>query len=74
MSRLALGLSLAIAALVSIPAPQLSAQTAGRGVPAAAAGPSLTLATAKGDIQIRLFQSDAPKSVEHILDLVKRNF
>ena len=42
--------------------------------PAAAPDPVLALETVKGAIEIRLFRSEAPKSVEHILALVKRNF
>jgi cyclophilin family peptidyl-prolyl cis-trans isomerase len=38
------------------------------------AGTTLLMDTAKGMIQIRLFNADAPKSIEHILALVKRNF
>jgi peptidyl-prolyl cis-trans isomerase B (cyclophilin B) len=46
--------------------------TAGaQGVPP---GPTVTLDTAKGAIQIRLFDTEAPKSVAHILALVKNNF
>lgn len=37
-------------------------------------GPVLLMDTAKGAIQIQLFPADAPKSVEHILGLVKSNF
>src|SRR3990172_9259252 len=40
----------------------------------APAGPVLVIDTAKGSIEIELFQSDAPKSVDHIVRLVKRNF
>lgn len=36
--------------------------------------PVLVLETAKGVIEIRLFRSEAPKSVDHILELVKRSF
>jgi cyclophilin family peptidyl-prolyl cis-trans isomerase len=42
--------------------------------PAAAADPVLVLETAKGAIQIQLFQKEAPKSIEHMLALVKRSF
>lgn len=38
------------------------------------ANPTLTIETAKGTIEMRLFQSDSPKSVEAILALVKRGF
>ena len=40
----------------------------------APADPVLVLETAKGNIEIRFFRSEAPKSVEHILELVKRSF
>jgi len=40
----------------------------------AAAPPGLLLDTVKGQIEIQLFQTDAPKSVAHILGLAKRNF
>ncbi len=36
--------------------------------------PTMVLQTVKGTIEIRLFQSESPKSVGHILDLVKTNF
>jgi cyclophilin family peptidyl-prolyl cis-trans isomerase len=36
--------------------------------------PRLVVDTAKGTIEIRLFPTDAPKSVDHILGLVKRGF
>ncbi len=55
--------------LVAISLPQ-----AQRGVPSAPAGPTMTIVTAKGTIEIRLFRSDAPKSVEQILSLTARNF
>ena len=42
--------------------------------PPAAPDPILVLETAKGTIEIRLFRSDAPKSVDHLLELMKRNF
>jgi cyclophilin family peptidyl-prolyl cis-trans isomerase len=41
---------------------------------AGAPDPRLVVETAKGTIEIRLFPADAPKSVDHILGLVKRNF
>lgn len=40
----------------------------------AGAGPMLVVDTVKGTIEIQLYPSEAPKSVEHILALVKRNF
>lgn len=41
---------------------------------AAAAGPTMTIETAKGTIEILFYAADAPKSVAHILGLAKRNF
>lgn len=38
------------------------------------ADPVLVIETAKGTIEIQLLASEAPKSVEHILALAKRNF
>jgi cyclophilin family peptidyl-prolyl cis-trans isomerase len=38
------------------------------------ADPLLTIGFAKGAVEVRLFQADAPKTIEHILALVKRNF
>jgi cyclophilin family peptidyl-prolyl cis-trans isomerase len=40
----------------------------------APAGPRMTIDTAKGTIDIRLFAADAPKTVAQILGLAKRNF
>lgn len=40
----------------------------------AAPDPILVLETVKGTIEIRLFRSEAPKSVDHMLDLIKRSF
>ncbi len=42
--------------------------------PAAGAGPILVVETAKGTIEIQTFPADAPKTVEHIVALAKRNF
>ena len=39
-----------------------------------AAGPVLVVQTAKGVIEIQTFPGDAPKTVEHIVALAKRNF
>jgi len=41
---------------------------------AQAAGTTLIMETAKGSVTIQLFPADSPKSVEHILNLVQRNF
>ena len=40
----------------------------------AAAGPILVVETAKGSFQIETFPNEAPKTVEHILALARRNF
>ena len=61
----------AVAGLGAIDAPQGSSTQK----PAApSSGPVLLMDTAKGAIQIQLFTADAPKSLEHILGLVKTNF
>jgi cyclophilin family peptidyl-prolyl cis-trans isomerase len=51
------------------PAPQKPAA-----VSDAAAGPAVTMETAKGTIVFQLYAKDAPKSVAHILELVKSGF
>ena len=38
------------------------------------AGPVIVVETTKGIIQIETYPSDAPKTVEHIVGLIKRNF
>ena len=40
----------------------------------AAPDPVFVLETVKGVIEIRLFRSEAPKSVDHMLELIKRSF
>jgi cyclophilin family peptidyl-prolyl cis-trans isomerase len=42
--------------------------------PAPSPDPVFVLETLKGTIEIRLFQSEAPKSVAHLLALIKRSF
>jgi cyclophilin family peptidyl-prolyl cis-trans isomerase len=51
--------------------PQRRAAPAPAALPA---GPVVTFETAKGTFVIQFFQADAPKSVEHLVALVKRNF
>ena len=41
---------------------------------AQAAGPIMLIETPKGSIEIQLFESEAPKSVGHIVALVNKNF
>jgi peptidylprolyl isomerase len=36
--------------------------------------PIMVIETAKGTIEIELFHKEAPKSVAHVMDLVRRNF
>jgi peptidyl-prolyl cis-trans isomerase B (cyclophilin B) len=42
--------------------------------PAAGKGPIMVIETVKGPIEIQLFPAEAPKTVEHITALAKRNF
>ena len=51
----------------------LGAQTAGRGG-AKAALPVVVFETAKGSFEVEFYPAEAPKSVAHILALVRRNF
>jgi cyclophilin family peptidyl-prolyl cis-trans isomerase len=59
------------------PAPKPAAKPAAPAKPAAAkapAGPVIVFETAKGAFSMQMFPDDAPKSVDHILKLVQRNF
>jgi peptidyl-prolyl cis-trans isomerase B (cyclophilin B) len=58
--------------LAVLPAGDLGAQGAAQ--KSAGAGPVLIVETAKGAFQIETYPGEAPKTVEHILALVKRNF
>src|SRR5438309_365499 len=40
----------------------------------AGTGPVLVVETAKGNFEIQTFTDDAPKSLAHVLDLVRNNF
>lgn len=42
--------------------------------PASPSDPIFVLVTEKGTIEIRLFRSEAPKSVDHMVELIKRSF
>ena len=54
---------------------ELGAQAArGRASGAAAALPVVLFETSKGNFEVEFYPADAPKSVEHILTLVRRNF
>ena len=56
------------------PAPAGAARGTAPARPSAGAGPILVFETAKGSIEIETYPVESPKSVEHILALVKRNF
>ena len=63
---------LAVLALVGV-----SGQRATSPAPApapAGTGPVMTIETARGSVEIRLFRAESPKSVAQILGLVNRNF
>jgi cyclophilin family peptidyl-prolyl cis-trans isomerase len=76
--RLSLALTTALTApLVAIqpaPKPKPAAPAPAAKPAAPAAGPVVTLETVKGTIVFETFPADAPKSVEHIVALVKRRF
>jgi cyclophilin family peptidyl-prolyl cis-trans isomerase len=59
-------------------APQAAPRAGGQGAAAArppgAAGTVIVFETVKGAFEVELYPGEAPKSVEHILALVKRNF
>jgi cyclophilin family peptidyl-prolyl cis-trans isomerase len=65
-----------IALLVAVAASaELGSQAArGRGQGAGAALPVVLFETSKGNFEVEFYPADAPKSVEHILTLVRRNF
>lgn len=79
-TRLSVALAAAALLVVSIGSGSADQAAPARGAaPAAAArpaasGPILVIDTAKGQIQIQLFPAEAPKTVEHITALAKRNF
>src|SRR5205085_938251 len=52
----------------------MSAQTAKPAAKSPGAGPVLVVETVKGTIEIETYPNEAPKTVDHILALVKRNF
>ena len=65
-------ISIAMIATLGVVA-AVGAQTAGR-AGAKAALPVVVFETAKGSFEVEFYPSEAPKSVEHILTLVRRNF
>jgi len=71
MTKRAIVVAAALAAAVAV----TSAQAQRAGQPAApAAGTTLVLETVKGTMEIELYDKDAPKSIDHILKLVRRSF
>ena len=52
---------------------QRASTARGRGA-AAATGPVIVFETMKGNFEIEMYPNEAPKSVEHLLTLVRRNF
>ena len=52
----------------------LSAQGTGRGRGTTSALPVIVFETSKGSFEMELYAAEAPKSVEHMLTLVRRNF
>ena len=68
-----LATGVAVSAQQPKPVPPAAAKPA---APAAKAGPApvILLDTVKGPIEIETFPEDAPKTVEHIVALVKKNF
>lgn len=67
MTRALVSLLVLAASCLSASAPALRAQ-------APAAAPTIVIETEKGTILIRTFPDKAPKTVAHIVDLVKKNF
>lgn len=77
---LAGALALALAVVVSAqtkPGPKPTAKSAAptaAAQPSPGAGPIVVIETVKGTFEFETYPEEAPKSVEHILALVKRNF
>jgi cyclophilin family peptidyl-prolyl cis-trans isomerase len=71
MQRVAFSFLVTITTLATL---ALGGSAAGQAQSAPAALPMLVLDTVKGTIEIELWPDEAPKSVAHILALVKRNF
>jgi cyclophilin family peptidyl-prolyl cis-trans isomerase len=80
--RWAIGALLLVPVVVAAQAPpkkpaaaaQPAAKAAAPAKPTPGAGPVVVVETAKGTFEFETYPADAPKSVEHILALVKRNF
>jgi peptidylprolyl isomerase len=72
MTKRVIVVAWAVAAAVAVVSAQ--AQRAGQPPAPAAGGTTLVLETVKGTMEIELFDKDAPKSIDHILALVRRGF
>ena len=71
LSAWLLGLAMVVAAVAH---PAAQARAGARAGGPATANPVVVFETVKGTFEVELFPGEAPKSVEHILALVKRNF
>jgi len=56
------------------PAQPAGAKASAPAKPSPGAGPVVVVETAKGTFEFETYPADAPKSVEHVLALVKKNF
>src|SRR5438128_5370523 len=78
MQRFAIGVALAGllvgGSALALQTKPTTAPKAGAAKPSAPAGPVIVLETKKGTFEIETFSNDAPKSLEHVLDLVRRGF
>jgi cyclophilin family peptidyl-prolyl cis-trans isomerase len=59
-------------AAIGVVAPQASAQETGK--PSAGAGPIIVVETEKGTFEFETYPKEAPKTVAHIVGLVKKRF
>ena len=68
--------ALAVLAWVAVAGAQAAGQRSGGAAPARSpgAGPVIVFETNKGTFEVETYPNESPKSVEHILALVKRNF
>ena len=75
-----IGLVLAVAAAVGIEAAPQARKAAARparaveALPSPGAGPVIVMETVKGTIEFETYPNEAPKTVAHVLALVRRHF
>jgi len=67
-------IAIAAVLLLSVAVDTTSAQRAAGARRSPGAGPIIVFDTVKGSFEIETYPNEAPKTVEHILTLVKRNF